>query len=174
MTAPKWLANYDSGVPSTLEPYPGRSLTDYLRESAGRWPDRAALLFKGSTITYRRLERESDALGAALREMGVKRGDRVGICLPNCPQFMIAEFAAWKAGAIACPFNPTYSEREMEDALRATGAETVFVLSRFYKNVKGVQSRTAVKRIVATNIKEYRPVAPIPRLCDAERGREPG
>jgi long-chain acyl-CoA synthetase len=157
MTAPKWLANYDDGVPSTLEPYPSRSLTDYLRESAGRWPDRPALLFKGSTITYRRVEEQSNALGAALREMGVKRGDRVGICLPNCPQFLIAEFAAWKVGAIVCPFNPTYSEREMEDALQATGAETVVVLNRFYGKVKNIQSRTSVKRVIATGIKEYLP-----------------
>ena len=157
MTAPKWLANYDEGVPSTLEPYPSRSLTDYLRESAGRWPDRPALLFKGSTITYRRVEEQSNALGAALREMGVRRGDRVGICLPNCPQFLIAEFAAWKAGAIVCPFNPTYSEREMEEALQATGAETVIVLNRFYGKVKSIQSRTTVKRVIATGIKEYLP-----------------
>jgi long-chain acyl-CoA synthetase len=157
MTAPKWIANYDDGVPSTLEPYPNRSLTDYLREAAGRWPDRPALLFKGSTITYRKLEDESNALGAALSEMGVRRGDRVAICLPNCPQFLIAEFAAWKVGAIVSPFNPTYTEREIEDALRTTGAETVIVLNRFYGKVKSVQSRTSVKRIVATNIKEYLP-----------------
>jgi len=157
MTAPKWIANYDDGVPSTLEPYPSRSLTDYLRESAGRWPDRPALLFKGSTITYRGVEEQSNALGAALREMGVKRGDRVGICLPNCPQFLIAEFAAWKVGAIVCPFNPTYSEREMEDALQTTGAETVVVLNRFYGKVKNIQSRTSVKRVIATGIKEYLP-----------------
>jgi len=60
-------------------------------------------------------------------------------------------------GAIVSPFNPTYSEREMEDALRTTGAETVIVLNRFYGKVKSVQSRTSVKRIVATNIKEYLP-----------------
>jgi long-chain acyl-CoA synthetase len=89
--------------------------------------------------------------------MGVRRGDRVGICLPNCPQFLIAEFAAWKVGAIVCPFNPMYSEREMEEALQATGAETVIVLNRFYGKVKSIQSRTSVKRVVATSIKEYLP-----------------
>jgi len=157
MTAPRWLANYDDGVPSTLEPYPDRSLTDFLREAAARWPDRPALLFKGSTITYRQLDDQSNALGAALGEMGVKEGDRVAICLPNCPQFLVSEFAAWKVGAIASPFNPTYSEREMEDALRTTGAETVIVLNRFYGKVKSIQGRTSVKRVIATNIKEYLP-----------------
>ena len=118
MTAPTWLESYDDGVPSTLAPYPDRSLTDFLREAAGRWPDRPALLFKGSTITYRQLENQSNALGAALVDIGVKEGDRVAICLPNCPQFLVAEFATWKIGAIASPFNPTYSEREMEEAER--------------------------------------------------------
>ncbi len=157
MTAPRWLANYDEEVPASLEPYPNRSLIDYLREAATKWPDRPALLFKGATISYRQLHEESDAFAAALVSMDVRSGDRVAICLPNCPQFMIAEFGAWKAGAIASPFNPTYSEREMEDALQATGAETVVVLNRFYGKLKRIQSRTSLKRIVATNIKEYLP-----------------
>ena len=157
MTAPRWLDNYDEGVPASLAPYPERDLTDYLREAAARWPDRPALFFKGSRVSYLRLEEESNALAAALAEMGVRRGDRVAICLPNCPQFLVAEFAAWKIGAIACPFNPTYSEREMEDALQATGAETVVVLNRFYGRIKSVQTRTSVKRVIATNIKEYLP-----------------
>ena len=81
----------------------------------------------------------------------------MAICLPNCPQFLVAEFATWKIGAIASPFNPTYSEREMEEALRATGAETVIALNRFYRKVKSIQARTSVKRVIATNIKEYLP-----------------
>lgn len=158
MTASIWLSNYDEDVPDTLEPYPDRSLTDYLRDSATRWPDRPALLFKGSAVSYRQLDDQSNALAAALISMGVKRGDRVALCLPNCPQFLLAEFAAWKVGAIACPFNPTYSDREMEEALRATGAETLVVLNRFYDKVKGIQSHTSLKRIIATNIKEYLPL----------------
>jgi long-chain acyl-CoA synthetase len=158
MTASIWLSNYDEDVPATLEPYPDRSLTDYLRDSATRWPDRPALLFKGSTVSYRQLDDESNALAAAMVAMGIKRADRVALCLPNCPQFLLAEFAAWKVGAIACPFNPTYSDREMEEALRATGAETLVVLNRFYDKVKGIQVRTSLQRIIATNIKEYLPL----------------
>ncbi|HJQ53537.1 MAG TPA: AMP-binding protein [Gemmatimonadaceae bacterium] len=157
MTAPRWLDNYDDGVPTSLAPYPERNLNDYLREAAARWPGRPALLFKGASISYLKLEQQSDALAAAFEEIGIKRGDRVALCLPNCPQFLVGEFAAWKIGAIACPYNPTYSEREMEDALRATGAETVIVLNRFYDRIKSIQSRTAVKRVVTTGIKEYLP-----------------
>ena len=157
MTETRWLANYDEGVPVSLEPYPERSLIDYLEEAATRWSDRPALLFKGSTITYGELNADSDAFASALTTIGVKAGDRVAICLPNCPQFMVAEFGAWKIGAITCPFNPTYTERETEDALQATGAETVVVLNRFYDKVKAIQTRTSVKRIIATGIKEYLP-----------------
>jgi long-chain acyl-CoA synthetase len=157
MTAYSWLANYDATVPNTLAPYPDKTLLDYLTEASERWPDRAAILFKGSTISYRRLESDSTAFCAALVEMGVRRGDRVALCLPNCPQFLVAEFGAWKAEAIVAPFNPTYSDREIEEALDTTGAETVVVLNRFYHKVKQLQARTCVKRIVATGIKEYLP-----------------
>ena len=152
-----WLDHYDAGVPRTLEPYPELSLLDYLTQAARQWGDRPALLFKGATITYAQLERLSDSFAAALAELGVRPGDRVALCLPNCPQFLIAEFGAWKAGAIVCPFNPTYSDREMEAALTTSGAETLVVLNRFYEKLKAIQPRTALKRLVATNIKEYLP-----------------
>src|SRR6476646_8280372 len=151
MTRP-WLAHYDAGVPATLAPYPERTLLDYLTETARDHSDRPALLFKGTTVTYARLERESDAFAAALTAKGVRRGDRVAICLPNCPQFFIAELGAWKIGAIACPFNPTYTEREIQDALVTTGAKMLVVLNRFYKKVKDIQAATSVQRIIVTNI----------------------
>jgi long-chain acyl-CoA synthetase len=157
MTPFPWLAKYDKGIPPTLEPYPERTLLDYLTESARNWPDRPALLFKGAKLSYHQLERLSNAFSAALVELGVRKGDRVALCLPNCPQFVIAELGAWKAGAIACPFNPTYSEHEMEDALNATGAGSIVVLNRTYGQVKAIQSRTSVRRVIATNIKEYLP-----------------
>jgi len=157
MTSFIWQPHYDEGIPTTLEPYPERTIVDYLAEAAQKWPRRPALLFKGAKLSYAQLEKLSDRFAGGLLELGVKRGDRVGICLPNCPQFLIAEFAAWKIGAIASPFNPTYSEREMESALNATGAETLIVLNRSYSLLKSIQPRTSVKRIVATNIKEYLP-----------------
>jgi long-chain acyl-CoA synthetase len=158
MTPFIWQRNYDEGIPVTLEPYPERTLLDYLSANAREAPTKPALLFKGRQISYRQLELLSERFASALIELGVKPGDRVALCLPNCPQFMIAEFGAWKAGAIACPFNPTYSEREMEEALVATGAETVVVLNRTYAQIKSIQPRTSVKRVIATNIKEYLPL----------------
>jgi len=155
--APPWLAHYDDGVPATLAPYPDRTLLDYLADSARDRPDRPALLFKGATVTYGELERLSDASAAALGSLGVTRGDRVALLLPNCPQFFIAQFGAWKLGAIVAPLNPIYTEHELEGPLREHGIETIVTLTRFYRRVKSVQPRTPLRRVIATNIKEYFP-----------------
>jgi long-chain acyl-CoA synthetase len=154
-----WLAHYDADVPATLAPYPERTLLDYLSETAHAYPDRPALLFKGNRLTYAELEHESDAFAAALAAMGVARGDRTALCLPNCPQFLIAELGVWKAGGIVCPMNPTYSEREFQQALSASGADTAVVLNRYYDKLKGIQAQTSLTRLIATGIKEYLPFA---------------
>jgi long-chain acyl-CoA synthetase len=157
-----WLAHYDEGVPSTLEPYPDSTLIDYLIGAARDRPAQTALLFKGARVTYGELQRLSNVFAAALQSLGVKPGDRVGLILPNCPQFFIAEFAVWKAGAIVAPLNPTYTEHELEGPVREHGVETVVTLTRFYERVKNVQRRTGIRRVIAANIKEYFP--PVLRL----------
>jgi long-chain acyl-CoA synthetase len=153
-----WRRNYDEGVPRTLAPYPELTLLDYLRQNAAQWPDRPALFFKGATTTYDELERASDKFASGLIELGIERGDRVAIALPNIPQFIIAQIGIWKAGAIACPLNPTYTDRELEDAFNATGARIGVVLNRFYEKVKAVQPRTKLERLIATGIKDYLPL----------------
>src|SRR5262249_16999710 len=146
-----WLARYDPGVPPSLKPYPDCTLLEYVAEHADRRPDHTALLFKGARLSYGELDRLSDAFAVALAALGVKRGDRVGLLLPNCPQFVIAELAAWKLAAIVAPLNPTHTERELEEPIRAHGVETIVTLTRFYGRVKRVQRVTSVKRVVATN-----------------------
>src|SRR5262249_32428907 len=162
MTAAPWLAHYDPGVPATLAPYSERTLLDALAEWARSQPDRPALLFKGARVSYGELERQSDVCAAALTAIGVKGGDRVGLLLPNCPQFVIAQFGAWKIGAIVAPLNPIYTEHELEGPLRDHGIDTVVTLTRFYERVKRVQPRTGIRRVIATSIKEYFP--PLLRL----------
>src|SRR5262245_15637707 len=131
--APKpWLAHYDNDVKPSLAPYPDSTLLEYLDRLARSHGSKAALLFKGSEISYRQLDLESTACAAALWQLGVRPGDRVALLLPNCPQFMIAEFGAWKIGAIVVAVNPTYTEREIEHVLQSTRAETVVVLTPFY------------------------------------------
>src|SRR4029079_170638 len=96
-------------------------------------PRDPALLFKGATITYDALERLSNAAASAFHALGVRRGDRVALLLPNCPQFLIAEFAAWKLGAIVAPFNPLYTEHELEPLLREHGGGAVATPTALYE-----------------------------------------
>jgi long-chain acyl-CoA synthetase len=152
-----WLGQYDADVPHSLQPYPDKTLVDYLEALARESASRPALLFKGTAMSYGQLHRDSDAFAAALAALGVRHGDRVALILPNCPQFFVAEFGVWKAGAIVCPINPTYTERELESALTANGAETVVTLTPFYGRLKDVQPRTKVRHVIATSIKEHLP-----------------
>jgi long-chain acyl-CoA synthetase len=152
-----WLPHYDSDVKASLEPYPEKTLLDYLKSLASEHGDKPALLFKGATVSYAQLEAESDAFGAALAAMGIRMGDRVALLLPNCPQFLVAEFGVWKAGAIVVALNPTYSEREIEQALDSTRATIAVVLTPFYERVKRVQGRTSVRTVIPTSIKDYLP-----------------
>jgi long-chain acyl-CoA synthetase len=157
MSDKPWLAQYDSDVPPSLQPYPDKTLLDYLSALARDHGPKPALLFKGAEVSYGQLEHETDAFAAALAALGVGKGDRVALILPNSPQFLVAEIGAWKAGAIVCPVNPTYTERELENALKANGATTVVTLTTFYDRLKAVQPRTAVRKVVATSIKDYLP-----------------
>jgi long-chain acyl-CoA synthetase len=152
-----WLSHYDPGVPPSLAPYPPRTLLDYVSDAARQHPESPAVLFKGATLTYGELEALSDACAAALADLGVRRGDRIALLLPNCPQFLIVEIGAWKLGAIVAPLNPTYTESELEGPLREHGVETIVTLTRFYERVKRVQPRTPLTRVIATNIKEHFP-----------------
>ena len=152
-----WLAHYDRHVPPTLSPYPEKSLVDYLREHASFAPDAPAVLFKGRRLSYAELNRSSDRFGGALTRFGVRRSDRVALVLPNCPQFLIAEIGAWKAGAIVLPLNPLYGADELSEALRAADAKIAVVLTPFYQRLKEIQPQTHVGKLIATGIKEYLP-----------------
>ncbi len=160
-----WLKHYDKGVPTTLAPYPERTLVDVFHESASQRPDHPALLFQGNRISYSDLERLSDAFALALLELGLKPGERVALLLPNTPQMILSVLGTWKAGGIVVPLNPLYTERELEHALHESGAEIAIVLTLFYHKLKALQSRTAVRKVIVTNIKEFLP--PIKRILFA-------
>jgi long-chain acyl-CoA synthetase len=152
-----WLAHYDPYVPATLAPYPEKTLVDYLRENASNAPQAPAVLFKGRTLSHAELDRLTDRFAAALARLGIARGDRVALVLPNCPQFLIAELGAWKAGATVLPLNPLYTGNELAEPLRASAAKVAVVLTPFYRRLKDIQPETRVEAIIATSIKEYLP-----------------
>jgi long-chain acyl-CoA synthetase len=157
MNEKPWLAQYDPGMPHSLHPYSEKTLNDIVTDSAELRPNHPAILFKDGRIGWRKLRELSLAMGAALQAEGVAKGDRVALLMPNCPQFIISQLGGWHAGAIVSPLNPVYTEEELVHALNETGAETAVVLTSFYNKVKALQSQTSLRRIIATNIKEYLP-----------------
>jgi long-chain acyl-CoA synthetase len=159
-----WLKHYDEGIPATIE-YPTFPLDQFLVHSALKHPEHPALVFGAAVgsqvldgkLTYRQLNDLVDRLAAGLQRMGVAKGDRVIIMLPNSPQFVIAAYATWRIGAVVVCCNPLYVAREVEHLAKDSGAETFFVMSSLYERVKSIRGNTNLKHVIVTNIKEYFP-----------------
>ncbi len=159
-----WFKHYDEGVPKTIE-YPPVPLAQLLRDAAAKHPEHPAIIFGAmagsrlmdAKLTYSQLDDAVNRFAAGLQGMGVDKGDRVAIMLPNCPQFVIAAYATWRIGGIVVCCNPLYVAREIEHLARDSGAETFVVMSQFYGRVKGIRANTGLKRVIVTNIKEYFP-----------------
>ena len=151
-----WLAHYDPDVPPTLT-YPDGTLLDYLRRHAAERPGATAIIFKGRRMSWRTLDRLSDQLAAGLQGLGARANDRVAVLLPSCPQWVIAQLAIWKLGAVVIALNPIYTEHELSALLRASGARLAVAMTRVYGRLKAVQPQTALELVVTTNIKEYLP-----------------
>ncbi|KAA0269748.1 MAG: long-chain fatty acid--CoA ligase [Anaerolineales bacterium] len=156
MSNKPWLAHYDKGVPQTIE-YPKVPLFHFLEEAARKYPDRACTVFKGAVVSYRDMNKMADSIAAALAEMGVKKGDRVGIFMPNIPQFVPAYFGILKAGGVVVAVNPTYPVEEILTPVNDAGIEVMFCMSRFYGKLKEVRARSGLKKIIVSNIKEALP-----------------
>jgi long-chain acyl-CoA synthetase len=156
MDSRPWHKNYDPDVPATIE-YPNISLFALLEESARKYPESPCTIFKGATITYKEMDEITNRLAAGLAELGVKKGDRVGIFMPNTPQFVIAFFAILKVGGIVVAVNPLYTPREVEHQVNDSGIEIMLVMSNFYNIIKTAQPKTKLRTLVVTNIKDYLP-----------------
>jgi len=156
-----WLAHYDPGVPHTLD-YPKGPLFRLLEQSAERFPDRPATIFMGAKLTYRELNALANRFANALLALGVRKGDRVALLMPNCPQFVISYYGALKAGAVVVATNPLYVEREVEYQLNDCAAETIVAFSHRYPLVKSVRPRTKLKNVIVTSINDFFP--PVLRL----------
>ncbi len=151
-----WLAQYDAGVPPTLS-YPDVPVHRFLVDAAGRFPGRTALEFYGRRISYRELDTLADRFAQALLRLGVRKGDRVAIMLPNCPQALIGYFGALKAGACVVQTNPLYVGSEIAHQMHDAGAETILALDQFHQRIVEVMARTPLKRIILTNVRDYLP-----------------
>jgi len=151
-----WLKFYDEGVPATID-YPKTVMPKVLADTASKYPDHTATIFKGAKLTYRELNELVDKFAAGLQKLGVKKGDRVAIHLPNCPQFPISYYAILRAGGIVVPCNPMYVAREMERQLNDSGAEVIITLSAFYPLIKQIRDKTKLRHVIVAKIKSYLP-----------------
>ncbi|HEY5648636.1 MAG TPA: long-chain fatty acid--CoA ligase [Nitrospiria bacterium] len=152
-----WLNHYEQAVPPSID-VPDKTLSQLLFDSSRKYPDRAALVYYGRKISYRQLEDLSNQLANALIRMGIQKGDRVAIMLPNVPQCVISCFGALKAGAIVVQTNPLYVERELEQQITDSGAETIIALDLFYDRIERIKDRTPLKRIILCNAGDYLPL----------------
>jgi long-chain acyl-CoA synthetase len=151
-----WLKQYDKGVPTTID-YPAVPLFFFLEDAAKKHPETPCTIFHGARVTYKEMNEITDRLAAGLVELGVKKGDRVGIFMPNTPQFVMAYFAILKAGGVVVATNPLYSAREIEHQANDSGIEIILVMSNFYNTIKAVQPSTRIRKVIVTNIKEALP-----------------
>jgi len=172
-----WLKAYEHGVPASIN-YPAVPIPQLLFDTVRRYPKSPALIYYGRTITYQQLEVLSNRLANALIELGIQKGDRVAIMLPNVPQCVIAYFGALKAGAIVVQTNPLYVERELEFQLNDSGAETIIALDLFYEKIAHIQHRVPLKRIILTGAEDYLPpilrfLYPIKMMKEGQRVHVP-
>lgn len=156
-----WLKHYDYGVPYTLA-YPSQPLFRFLDTAERRYPRNRAVVFYDHALSYRDLNRAANRFANAMIGLGVKKGDRIALLLPNSPQMVIAYYGALKAGAVVVSMNPLFNAEELTQQINDSGAETLVALSVMHDLIRRARPRTGLRRLVITNIKEY--FSPLRRL----------
>jgi len=151
-----WLKWYPKEIPHHLQ-YEEVSLQETLRRTAKKFPDRPAVHFMGKEVPYRKLFESSLKLANYLRKIGLQKGDRVAVMLPNTPQTFISFYGILFAGGIVVQVNPLFTEREIAFQLKDAGAKFIIVLDMLFNRVKNVEKETDLRHIIVTGIKDYLP-----------------
>ena len=173
-----WHATYPPDVPASLAPYPRESVFALLQNAAAGFPDRPALAFFGRHLSYGWLLKEVERFSAVLAGLGVQKGDRVGLLLPNCPEYVIAWYACMRIGAIAVGNNPLYTERELEHQIKDSGARLMVVLDQVYARFGRIRDAAGVQEVIAVRLNRYMPapikwLAPLRFRSDAKKHETP-
>lgn len=156
-----WRKNWPAAVSAELTyPFGEIPLGDYLRRRAAGAPDKPALIFYGTVITYAELNDLSDRCAALLHGYGVKPGDRVAVFLQSSPQFVVAFYGILKLGCVHVPVNPMFREHELEYELNDTGAETIIAQDTLVELVRAVKGRSSLRTVFSTSLAEMLPAAP--------------
>jgi len=151
-----WLKFYDEGVRPNID-YPEVPLYKLLEETASKYPDKVALIFFGKKITYRQVDEMSDRVASFLYKLGVRKGSRVIVDLPNTPHYVAAYYGILKTGATVVQCNPLYTEREITYILENSEAEYGFFVEMVYPRVKNLIREGKIKKAVICKIEDYLP-----------------
>lgn len=149
-----WLKHYDLWVPAEINP-PAQPVYQILQLGTARFRNDPAFAFLGAQRSYGEVKDQVDRLATALLNLGITKGDRVGIMLPNCPQYMISFFAIVRLGAIVTNINPIYTPREIEMVAKDSGIRALIVLDLLAPAVLGVKANTAIEYVITTSIHDY-------------------
>lgn len=137
--------------------YPVISLGDTLRKAAAESPDHVAVIYFGTRLSYRELDGLVDKFGEALQGLGVSRGDRVAICLPNIPQFVIAYYSALRVGGVVVACSPLYKERELTHIIEDSGAKILVIWDKLYPLVETLRREGKLSNVITTSVRDYLP-----------------
>ncbi|KLV33142.1 AMP-binding protein [Priestia megaterium] len=151
-----WLSQYPDEIPDRLH-YEQKNLAQLFEEAVQKNPKKSAIYFLGKKMTFSQLHQDSLKLSSYLIELGLKRGDRVAIMLPNCPQAVISFYAVLLAGGVVVQTNPLYTERELEYQLNDSEATMIIALDLLYPRVVKMKALTKIKHVVITSIQDYLP-----------------
>ncbi|MCK2001481.1 long-chain-fatty-acid--CoA ligase [[Brevibacterium] frigoritolerans] len=156
MSNKPWQAIYPEQIPAVLS-YEDKPLYSFLKESAEEFPDKVSIHFQGKELTFREVHESALKFAAYLKSIGLQKGERVAVMLPNCPQGVISFFGILMAGGVVVQTNPTYTERELEYQMKDSGAKMILAMDILFPRVSAVASRTDIEHIIVTAIKEYLP-----------------
>ncbi|CAH0206479.1 long-chain-fatty-acid--CoA ligase [Peribacillus sp. Bi134] len=156
MSNKPWQAIYPEQIPAVLS-YEDKPLYSFLKESAEEFPDKVSIHFQGKELTFREVHESAIKFAAYLKSIGLQKGERVAVMLPNCPQGVISFFGILMAGGVVVQTNPTYTERELEYQMKDSGAKIILAMDILFPRVTAVASRTDIEHIIVTAIKEYLP-----------------
>lgn len=149
-----WLLHYEDGVPYSLH-YPTQPLFRFLDIADRRFPNATATIYYDSTLSYRALRRHANRFANALTALGIQKGERVALLLPNCPQYVISYYGALKAGAVVVNLNPFSDSNELQHHLIDSGARAIVALHETYPLIARISSTTQVEHVVLTGLDEY-------------------
>jgi len=149
-----WHQHYDYNVPTTIR-YPRFPVQNLVHIAAAQFPHKAAVDFYGSEMTFGHLRAQVLRLANALAKLGVKKGDRVGIALPNCPQYIIAYHATLSVGAMVVNMNPLYTHDELKFMMENTGQETLITFDGALPTMRPLARELVLKRMIVTKVTDY-------------------